>query len=161
VKITQSSSDPNTLNLPFSGLLNPNDSFTVIGFGSLVDPRWAKETMPHLSNFRTGQVHGFCRVFNLVSIVNIKRGYAREPYVATCTAVRRVESILLVSLFEVPHSEYAAFAQREARLRHEVIEYVEDGKVAGKGVLCTAFSDEEYFRERCNVSIEREFDVGA
>ena len=123
----------------------------MIGFGSLVDPGWAKETMPNLANFRTGKVLDFCRVFNLVSIVNIKRGYAKEPYLATCTAVRKLGSLLLVSLFEVPRSEYAAFARREIRLRHEVVDYVEEGKVTGKGVLCTEFSDEEYFLNRCQV----------
>ena len=135
-----------------AGLLNKFGCFTVIGYGSLVDPKWAQESMPSLTNFRAGKVKDFCRIFNLVSIVNIKRGYAREPYLGTCTAVRREGSNLLVSLFDVPSSEYEAFARREVRLRHEIIEYIEGDTVSGKGIICTAFSDEEYFEERCMVS---------
>ena len=108
-----------------------------------------------MRNFRTGTVQNFCRVFNLVSIINIKRGFAKDPYLATCTAVRNEEHTLLVSLFDVPVSEYEAFARREVRLRHEVIEFNEPndspGHRLGKGVLCTAFSDEEYYIQRCRV----------
>ena len=120
-----------------------------------MDPKSAAETMPSLRNFRTGTVQNFCRVFNLVSIINIKRGFANEPYLATCTAVRKNESTLLVSLFDVPVSEYEAFARREVRLRHELTEFNEandsPGHRVGKGILCTAFSDEEYFIQRCQV----------
>ncbi|EKX47504.1 hypothetical protein GUITHDRAFT_137296 [Guillardia theta CCMP2712] len=120
---------------------------TIIGFGSLMDPSSASQTMRG-SNMRRGTVDGFCRVFNLVSIINIARGYAKNRELATCTAMRRENSFLRVSLMDIDKEEYEAFARREARLRHEVVEYVSDDGDRGVGVICTAYSDEEYRKER-------------
>mmetsp|Transcript_43676 Transcript_43676/g.116736 ORF Transcript_43676/g.116736 Transcript_43676/m.116736 type:complete len:191 (+) Transcript_43676:150-722(+) len=106
-------------------------------------------TMPSLHNFRKGTVKNYCRVFNLVSIINLRKGFAVEPYLATCTAERRVGSNLQVVAFEVPVSEYEAFAKREARLRHETVEFEDEHGSVKPAVMCTSYSDVEYFEERC------------
>eukprot|EP00960_Hanusia_phi_P025014 736173-Hanusia_phi.AAC.3 len=120
---------------------------TIMGFGSLMDASSASQTMRGL-NVRKGRVDGFCRVFNLVSIINIVRGHAKGRELATCTAVRRENSFLRVSLMDIDEEEYEAFARREARLRHEVVEFESDDGERGVGVICSAYSDEEYRRER-------------
>ena len=56
------------------------------GYASLADKVSAGETSPSLRGFRYGTIDGFCRVFNLVSIVNIRRGVARGRRLATATA---------------------------------------------------------------------------
>lgn len=55
-------------------------------YASLMDEKSARETTPSLRHFRYGRVDGYCRVFNLVSIVNIQRGAAQGLHLATATA---------------------------------------------------------------------------
>ena len=60
---------------------------SIAGYASLMDEASARETMPSMSGFRYGVVDGYCRIFNLVSIVNIRKGLATGRRLATCTAL--------------------------------------------------------------------------
>ena len=53
------------------------DVVTICGFATLMDEASAREATPSLRHFRLGRVDGHCRVFNLASILNIRRGVAR------------------------------------------------------------------------------------
>ena len=77
-----------------------DESVTIAGYGSLTSKESALKTNPSLTGFRWGTVQGYARVFNLVSIVNIRRGRANVETgeIATCTAQKRVGHKLLVRL---------------------------------------------------------------
>ena len=57
-------------------------------------------------------------MFDLVSILNIRRGLGRGDRIATCTARSRAgpEAQLRVCLFDVPAAEYPTLLARERRL---------------------------------------------
>lgn len=125
---------------------------TVAGYGSLMDEQSARQTSPSLRNFRHGWVPGFCRVFNLVSIINIRRGDATGRRLATCTARRRPGSGLQVCLYEIPLGELPSLYAREARLRLSEVEYqidVPPVALSGHALMFTEYSDADYRRERC------------
>ena len=102
------------------------DVVTICGFASLMDEASAREVTPSLRHFRLGRVNGHCRVFNLASILNIRRGVARGDRIASCTAVRREECHLRVCLYEIPAAELPALLLREARLKPQFVAYTED-----------------------------------
>ena len=124
---------------------------TIAGYASLVDEVSARETTPALRRFRYGHVQGYCRVFTLVSIVNIRRGLASGSRLATATARPCADASLRVCLYEIPISELPALLERERRLRISCVNYVEtrDSDDVGSALLFTEYSDGEYWRERC------------
>ena len=144
-----------------------------------MDEASARADAPSLRGFRYGWIRGHCRVFNLVSIINIRRGLARGRHLATATARPRIGSDLRVCLFDIPEREVAALLLREHRLRWSLVKYeAGDGTAAAGGevrateasctrvaadasaaafpsgqegwaVLFGEYSDAEYFSERC------------
>ena len=131
-----------------SALCDEGRTLTVAGYASLMDEESARLTSPSLRGFRLGTVSGYCRVFNLVSIVNIRRGLATGRRLATATA-RPVEGARLrICLYEIELSELPELLSREARLRIGPARYVSDAGAAGEALLCSEFTDEEYMRER-------------
>ena len=123
---------------------------TVAGYASLVDESSARETTPTLRRFRRGTVRDHCRIFNLVSVINIKRGLASGRRLATATARPRRGSDLLVALFDLPLSELPALLARERRLRVRCVPYEEDASGArGRAALFGEYTHAEYLRERC------------
>jgi len=125
---------------------------TIIGYGSLVDIAWARSSMASLRNFRYGRIHGWMRVFDLVSIVNIKKyGHSATNEIASCTARPRIGGTLLVCIFEIPEDDYECFLRRETRLCQKTVEFEDNSGTVGEGVLCIGWSDEEY-RERRKIS---------
>ena len=75
---------------------------TVAGYASLMDEASARQTTPSLRHFRYGRIRGYARVFNLVSIINIRRGLAAGRHLATATARPEAQSGLFVCLYEIP-----------------------------------------------------------
>jgi len=137
-----------------SALCDEGRTLTVAGYASLMDEESARLTSPSLRGFRLGTVSGYCRVFNLVSIVNIRRGLATGRRLATATA-RPVEGARLrICLYEIELSELPELLSREARLRIGPARYVSDTGAAGEALLCSEFTDEEYMRERLQGSVE-------
>jgi hypothetical protein len=137
-----------------SALCDEGRTLTVAGYASLMDEESARLTSPSLRGFRLGTVSGYCRVFNLVSIVNIRRGLATGRRLATATA-RPVEGARLrICLYEIELSELPELLSREARLRIGPARYVSDAGAAGEALLCSEFTDEEYMRERLQGSVK-------
>ena len=52
---------------------SPGRVVTVAGYASLMDEASARATTPSLTNWRLATVRGYGRVFDLVSIVNIRK----------------------------------------------------------------------------------------
>ena len=123
---------------------------TIAGFASLMDEASARETTPSITNWRYGWAEGWCRVFNLVSILNIRRGFATGERLVTCTARPRPASRLRVCLYDVPTAEYPELLARERRLREATTRYTTDDGAEGEAVIFAEYSDDEYRRERAN-----------
>ena len=137
-----------------SALSEEGRFLTIAGFASLMDEGSARATSPSLRNFRLGWVAGHCRVFSLVSIVNVRRGLATGRRLATATARPRECARLRVCLYEIAVEELPALLRREARLRIGTASYASDAGAGGDALLCSEFSDDEYRRERCGGSEE-------
>ena len=129
----------------------------VAGYASLMDEASARETMPSVSTFRLGVVPDYCRVFNLVSIINIRRGLATGRRLATCTARPRPGCSLSVCVFEVPLEELEPLAMREARLRLAPVRVEKlggDDEAATAALLCLESSDDEYRERWCGADAD-------
>ena len=137
-----------------SALCDEGRTLTVAGYASLMDEESARLTSPSLRGFRLGTVSGYCRVFNLVSIVNIRRGLATGRRLATATARPAEGARLRICLYEIELYELPELLSREARLRIGTARYVSDAGAAGEALLCSEFTDEEYMRERLQGSVE-------
>ena len=133
---------------------------SVAGYASLMDEASARETMPSLSDFRYGCVDGYCRIFNLVSIVNIRRGLATGTRLATCTARARPGSQLRVCIFDIPLEELLPLATREARLRLEPVPVSVVGGAESSALLCLESSDLEYRERWCGAAGAYQEQVG-
>ena len=135
----------------------------VLGFASLVDKESALSTTPQASRFRHVRVAGFCRVFNLVSIINIRRGLAADRRLVTATARTSAADHIIGCAFEIPLDELPALLEREGRLRFVVARYESTelgaggelppqsspSEATGQALLFAEFSDAEYLEERC------------
>ena len=121
---------------------------SVVGYGSLMDEASALATTPSLLNWRHGSVRGWVRCFDLVSIINVRRGLATGRELATCTARRREGGVLRVCCYDVPVAEYAGLLARERRLRVETVEFAADDGRVGSAQMFTRYSDAEYRAER-------------
>ena len=137
---------------PSSSGAEQGDVVTIAGFASLMDEASARETTPSITNWRYGWAEGWCRVFNLVSILNIRRGFATGERLVTCTARPRPASRLRVCLYDVPAAEYPELLARERRLREATTRYTTDGGEEGEAVIFAEYSDEEYRRERASTA---------
>lgn len=103
---------------------------TLAGIGSLMSEVSARRTFPLLRNFRPGLIRGCVRVFNIVSISAISRGFANTATnEVAAVACRRLcdsqhdhangdsgrDRLLPVSLFEICWSEMDSYFEREHR----------------------------------------------
>ena len=128
---------------------------TVAGFGSLLSERSARFTFPGLRNFREGRVRGWRRVFAHTTPVFLQRGIAnletREMGSLSCEAAAGAE--LVVCLFDIAlDGEFvAAWVEREHEYQFVATPvFTSDGEaLPERALLCTAWTDEEYRRERC------------
>eukprot|EP01051_Picozoa_sp_SAG22_P001199 SAG22_NODE_45_length_24718_cov_12.462448_2_plen_197_part_00 len=100
---------------------------TVCGYASLMDEASARSTTPSLTNWRYGWVGGWVRVFDLVSIINLRRGLGRDDRLVTCTARPAPGGqALRVCLYDVPAEEYPTLLARERRLVEQEVQYTDD-----------------------------------
>jgi len=135
-----------------AALSDDGRALTVAGYASLMDEASAKETSPSLRGFRLGTIEGYCRVFTLVSIINVRRGLASGRRLATATARPRDGCHLRVCLYEIDTSELPGLVAREARLRLGTAPYVSDTGAVGAALFCSEYTDGEYLAERCGGS---------
>ncbi|XAR57040.1 hypothetical protein NMG60_11025042 [Bertholletia excelsa] len=137
----------------FEAIVSPGGLFSVCGFGSLLSERSARSTFPELINFRVARLNGFRRVFAHSAPVFFERGIANpETKEISSLSVEPCEGeTLIVTVFEIQKSEVPSFMEREHEFRFlAVLPETLDGKsFTSPAVLCTRFSDEEYFQIRC------------
>lgn len=126
------------------------DRVHVVGYGSLVDEEWARADTPSLADYQLGWLKGYARCFNLVSIINIRRGNAIGRRLVSCTAVARPGCSLRVAIFSIPTVELPDLLKREARLRPAWVKVMPDrGEAPIEAIVFTGSDDERYLREAC------------
>ena len=125
---------------------------TVAGYASLMCEESARATTPEIGNWRYGTIRDYARVFDLVSIIRIKRGLARGTHLATCTARPRTGSTLQVCLYDIPAALFPALEARERRLATSVVQVQCDSGDTATAYLFTQYSDERYRAERATTS---------
>ncbi|KAF3795712.1 hypothetical protein EJ110_NYTH04384 [Nymphaea thermarum] len=137
----------------FDTIVSPDGSLSVCGFGSLLSERSARSTFPELKNFRTAVLHGFRRVFGHVAPIFFERGIAKAETreISSLSVEPCPGETLIVSVFEINKLEITSFIEREHEFRFlAVVPEDFDGKPStSAAVLCTRYSDDEYFRVRC------------
>jgi hypothetical protein len=121
----------------------------IVGYGLLVDELWARQDTPSLSEHQLGWLQGYARCFNLVSIINLRRGNAVGRRLASCTAVAMPDSVLRVALFWLPTAELPDLLRREARLRPVWVTVEDDTGAPVEAILFAASDNERYLREAC------------
>ncbi|MGM0422024.1 MAG: hypothetical protein ACQEQL_02890 [Pseudomonadota bacterium] len=116
---------------------------TIIGFGSLLSEESARRTCPSLSNFRLGKVYGYGRVFNKV---DPNSENLNSENIANWALIDKADNITLVTLFEIDHEDYPAFARREVDYDLRCVKYTElETEIKGEGIACCAFDDDAEF----------------
>ncbi|KMT16526.1 hypothetical protein BVRB_3g048200 [Beta vulgaris subsp. vulgaris] len=142
----------------FSLVASPRGSISICGFGSLLSERSARSTFPELCNFRVARLRGFRRVFAHVAPIFFERGIAKpETKEISSLSVEPYEGEeLIVTLFEIQKSEVPSFMERELEFRFLAVlpETLEGKAFKNAAVLCTRYSDEEFFNVRCQGSKE-------
>ncbi|XP_051152669.1 uncharacterized protein LOC127266452 isoform X4 [Andrographis paniculata] len=146
----------------FEQIVSPDGLVSVCGFGSLLSERSARSTFPDLINFRVAMLMGFRRVFAHVAPVFFQRGIAKpETKEISSLSVEPCEGEnLVVTTFEIRRSEIPAFIEREHEFRFLAVtpETFNGLLYTTPAVLCTRYSDEEYFHDRCKGSEEMFFE---
>ncbi len=144
---------------------------SIVGYGSLLSVASARRTCPSLRNFRRAHVDGYCRVFTLVSVSMLRKGLTQleSREVASVAAAKRSSLdaaataaspiSMLVSVFEIPRSELAAYCEREQRYEFVTVDAHFDSEGASasvpsaartvRGLMCIESTDEAYLRNRC------------
>jgi len=95
-------------------------------------------------------VENYARVYDLVGIINIERGFASGKQIGHNSARPWPGVDLYVSLYDITTDQFAALEARERRLRVTMVQYRETGSRTGTGTarMFTQFSDREYRAER-------------
>ncbi len=134
----------------------------VVGYGSLLSERSARETVPSLSDFRLVRVPGYRRIFNKVGVVFISR-FGADPdskALGSCATEPFSGSELVCSLFNCPEADFPALYEREHRFRWtEVVCQEADGRrITAR--MCTATTDSDYRLNKCVTPGEYQRRVG-
>lgn len=136
---------------------------SVVGYGSLLSEKSARETVPNLHNFRLVTVHGYKRIFNKVGIVFLSR-YGASPDaldIASCSTLPDKSVSIICSQFECSEEEYRALIEREHRFTWVSVETCElESTEFSSGLMCTTASDEWYKTQKCISSSDYENRVG-
>ncbi|MCG8669709.1 MAG: hypothetical protein MI867_09890 [Pseudomonadales bacterium] len=124
---------------------------TVIGYGSLLSPESAKETVPDLQNFRLVKVPGYRRMFNKVGISFIYRYNLAESdvHIASCSTRLDPDCELTACAFEVSDEHFLDLYEREHRFQWALVKAFQDNGDAVVGRMCTESSDEQYRLNKC------------
>ncbi|CAN6360419.1 unnamed protein product [Urochloa humidicola] len=142
----------------FAAVAAPGGRISVIGFGSLLSERSARSTFPDLEGFRVAALRGFRRVFAHVAPIFFERGIAVEATKEfSSLSVEPCDGeMIVVTVFEIKEEEVPAFIEREHEFRFLAVvpEGLDGVPFANQAVVCARYSDEEYFKERCQGSKE-------
>ncbi|XP_052208028.1 uncharacterized protein LOC127811877 isoform X2 [Diospyros lotus] len=127
----------------FEQIVSSDGLLSICGFGSLLSERSARSTFPDLINFRLAKLNGFRRIFAHAAPIFFERGIANPDTkeISSLSVEPCDGEPLVVTVFEIQKSG--------------VLPETLDGKLyISPAVLCTRFSDEEYFQIRCKGSQE-------
>ncbi|GBG83441.1 hypothetical protein CBR_g37153 [Chara braunii] len=127
----------------FLSVADDEGQISIGGFGSLLSERSARETFPHLRNFRKARLRGFRRIFAHVAPVFFENGVANmETKEIASLSVEEVDDVnasLIITVFEIEVKEVPAFIEREHEFRflvvypEVVVEGEEEREVEGEG----------------------------
>lgn len=135
---------------------------SVVGYGSLLSERSARETVPGLTNFRLVQVDGFKRIFNKVGIVFFSR-HGEDPTsleVASCSTQAHGPSSITCSQFECSEEQYLALYEREHRYNWVEVATIDSHNNLASGLMCTGNTDHEYRSLKCTSEADYHSRVG-
>ncbi|CAN6328573.1 unnamed protein product [Urochloa humidicola] len=142
----------------FAAVAAPGGRISVVGFGSLLSERSARSTFPDLEGFRVAALRGFRRVFAHAAPIFFERGIAVEATKEfSSLSVEPCEGeMIVVTVFEIKEEEVPAFIEREHEFRFLAVvpEGLDGVPFTNQAVVCARYSDEEYFKERCQGSKE-------
>ncbi|CAL4907627.1 unnamed protein product [Urochloa decumbens] len=142
----------------FAAVAAPGGRISVVGFGSLLSERSARSTFPDLEGFRVAALRGFRRVFAHAAPIFFERGIAVEVTKEfSSLSVEPCEGeMIVVTVFEIKEEEVPAFIEREHEFRFLAVvpEGFDGVPFTNQAVVCARYSDEEYFKERCQGSKE-------
>eukprot|EP01095_Lingulamoeba_sp_RSL-Kostka_P005228 TRINITY_DN16566_c0_g1_i1.p1 TRINITY_DN16566_c0_g1~~TRINITY_DN16566_c0_g1_i1.p1 ORF type:complete len:269 (+),score=62.68 TRINITY_DN16566_c0_g1_i1:39-845(+) len=109
-----------------------DQNVTIIGYGSLLSLKSAKRTCKSISNFRSGEVIGYERCFNLVSIWGIKNNISDlETNEIAAVSTRQIEESnndkkrMFVSIFDINKNELEYYLERESRYEFDIVDVVD------------------------------------
>lgn len=134
----------------------------VIGYGSLLNEKSARKTLPGLSDFRLGLVKDTIRIFNKVGVVFFEKYKIDDEAItiSSCSTRKRSGAEMCVSIFQCSEQEFELLYEREHRFRWIEVEYKDVNNRLGKGRMCTEYTDAEYLINKCVTQAEYERRVG-
>lgn len=113
-----------------------SQTITIIGLGSLMSEESARTTCPNLSNYRLTEINGYKRIFNKTdSYLARTNALPKDSNAYAClSAIPCTQTpAMIVSVFDIPLSEWPHFVQREFEYRLVRVPHNADDR---KGVLC-------------------------
>lgn len=136
---------------------------SVVGFGSLLSERSARDTVPGLKNYRLVRVEGYRRIFNKVGILFIAgHGQSSESReVSSCSTEPCDQTSIIVAQFDCPVDQFSELYEREHRYRWVEVEPLGlDGSPQPPARMCTGYSDLDYRLNKCVTDDEYHDRVG-
>eukprot|EP00546_Thalassionema_frauenfeldii_P016340 CAMPEP_0178896538 /NCGR_PEP_ID=MMETSP0786-20121207/1235_1 /TAXON_ID=186022 /ORGANISM="Thalassionema frauenfeldii, Strain CCMP 1798" /LENGTH=241 /DNA_ID=CAMNT_0020566965 /DNA_START=70 /DNA_END=795 /DNA_ORIENTATION=- len=141
---------------------NSEESITILGIGSLLSERSSRVTFPNLSNFRSGRIPNYRRVFGHAPSVFFQNGIANSDSLEMASLSAEcvdddASSGFICAIFEVPNdmmmkdgTPSMAFLEREEEFDIASVSYIdftaEGEKRREGGILCTRSTDESYIK---------------
>ncbi|MBY4676354.1 gamma-glutamylcyclotransferase [Marinobacterium arenosum] len=135
---------------------------SVVGYGSLLSERSARETVPGLINYRLVEVPGHRRIFNKVGVVFFSRhgASADSLEIASCSTEPSPGSAMICAQFELDEVDFAALYEREHRYRWIEVETHDRHGHVRTGRMCTGYNDRDYRLNKCITPQEYQQRVG-
>ncbi len=117
--------------------------YTIIGFGTLLSKKSAQRTCPELSNFRRAVLNDYVRIFNKID-PNSPRD--EKTYIANWSLMKRAGAKTLVTVFDIPASNYPDLLRRECEYEMKKLTFLEEETgLEGSGLGCCGFSSQDDF----------------
>ncbi|MCP4595603.1 gamma-glutamylcyclotransferase [Neptuniibacter sp.] len=135
---------------------------SIVGYGSLLSERSARETIPGLENFRIVTVPGYRRIFNKVGVVFLSR-YGADPHsleLASCSTEACNRSQIICSQFECSEADFAELYEREHRFNWVDVETLSASGERSIGRMCSSSTDNYYRNTKCRSEAEYQQRVG-
>ena len=122
----------------------------VVGYGSLLSEKSARETIPSLQDFELVTVANYKRVFNKVGIVFFQRHKIGmdDKEISSCSTRPAPGVTMTCSLFSCTEDDFLVLYEREHRFRWINVECLTSDRTE-VGRMCTENDDENYLLNKC------------